>query len=86
MEALIASELYTESLSCLREIAVKVPNWSSKNLVERTSIEKLAHECGIDFDTLWRSRPNNRGGGGGDGGDNDDSNDGEYEEEIQEEI
>lgn len=79
LEALVASKNYTDALSCLRELAIKAPDWSLKGLVERPVIEKLARESHIDFESLWKSgrkRINIE----------DETTHSDYEEEIQEEV
>jgi intraflagellar transport protein 140 len=55
VEAQISSKQYPDALSSLRELALKQPDWSSKETVERSLIERLAFESGIEFNTLWNS-------------------------------
>lgn len=55
VEALVGSNQFSDALSALRELALKAPNWSSRGLVERSLIEKISHECGVDFDAMWNS-------------------------------
>lgn len=55
VEAQISSKQYSDALASLRELALKQPDWSSKETVERSLIERLAFECGIEFNTLWNS-------------------------------
>lgn len=87
MEALVNSELYSEALGCFREIATKVPDWGRRNLLEKPIVEKLAHECGLDFEQLWQSGNTLGGGGNKKGNDDDDDGVGEnFDEEIVEEI
>ena len=76
VEALVLSNQYSDALAALRELVAKVPDWSSRGLVEKRLIEKLAEECGIDFDSIWESGRRQR----------NEQEDGEYdvEEEIQE--
>lgn len=78
VEALVGSNQFSDALSALRELAVKAPDWSSRGLVERSLIEKLSHECGVDFDAMWNSgrRKYDRA--------DEDSEDNGVEEDIQE--
>lgn len=71
-------------MGCFRELNKKVPDWIYRNLIEKGLVEKLAHETGIEFDTLWQ-----------DGNSNEKksmdsvrkmTDDEEYYEEIQEEL
>lgn len=58
-------------------------DWSSKELVERSLVAKLAKECGIDFDAMWASGRKKRYVGNAD---TDDASTGFVEEEVQDDI
>lgn len=79
MEALIRSNQFSDGLSALRDLALKVNDWSSRGLVERPLIERLSLECGIDFDSIWNSGKRSNVA-------NNDNEDDPEEEEIQEEM
>lgn len=82
VEALIATNQYSDALSALRELAIKVSDWSARGLVERSLVARLAQECGIDFSAMWdsgRRRPGQMVNNGDENGDLD-------EDEIQEEM
>ncbi|KAJ6640265.1 Intraflagellar transport protein 140 like [Pseudolycoriella hygida] len=53
--SLIKMNQFSDALAYLRDLALKVSDWSSKELVERSLVAKLAKECGIDFDAMWAS-------------------------------
>ncbi|XP_037026669.1 intraflagellar transport protein 140 homolog [Bradysia coprophila] len=53
--SLIKMNQYSDALAYLRDLALKVSDWSSRELVERSLVAKLAKECGIDFDAMWAS-------------------------------
>lgn len=55
VEALIRSNQFSDGLSALRDLAQKAPDWSTRVLIEKQLIERLAQECGIDFDVIWNS-------------------------------
>lgn len=78
IEALIRTKQYSDALNCLREMSTKSSDWSYKGLLEKPLIEKLAHECGIEFSTLWNLGRQNVGSA--------EPSDETEEDEIREEI
>lgn len=73
-----------EALGGLKDLAQKIPDWSSRRLVERSTVERIAKECDTDFESLWNSGKRKihlSDDSRFDGGENDE----EYEE-IQEEV
>jgi intraflagellar transport protein 140 len=58
IEAQIALKQYSEAMGSLRDLATKQPDWSAREIVDRSLIEKLAFECGVDFNQLWNSGRN----------------------------
>lgn len=77
IEALIQNHQYDEALTSLKDLSSKSTDWSYKGLLEKPLIEKLAHECNVEFSELWNM------------GRQDVSNDidsTENEDDIQEEI
>lgn len=80
IQALVSSKLYIEANGALKELAIKDPSWSSRGLLEKSLIQKIAHECNLDFETIWNSGRKQHN--------NDDDMDGnhENEDEIQEEF
>lgn len=58
IEAQIALKHYSDAMASLRELSIKQPDWSSREIVDRSLIEKLAFECGVDFNQLWSSGRN----------------------------
>lgn len=77
IESLIRNRQYEEALGVLRQLSEKSNDWSYKGLLERPLIEKLAHECGVEFNTIWNM--------GRQAAYNDDDKS-ENDDEIQEEI
>lgn len=55
IEAQISLRQYDDGMSSLKELAVKQPDWSSREVIDRSLIEKLAKEVGVDFNQLWNS-------------------------------
>lgn len=53
VEALIRNRRYPEAMEALKEMSTKSTDWSYKGLLEKPLIEKLAHECGVEFSTIW---------------------------------
>ena len=51
----MSSKQYPEALQTLRELSLKQPDWSIREIVDRALIEKLSFETGVDFNTLWSS-------------------------------
>lgn len=78
VEALIRHRDYDEALNALKDLSTKSTDWSYKGLLERPLIEKLAHECNVEFISLWNL--------GRQDVSNDDDNRSENGDEIQEEI
>lgn len=58
IESQIALKQYSDAMASLRELTLKQPNWSSKEIIDRSLVEKLAVECGVDFNQLWNSGRN----------------------------
>lgn len=79
IEALIRTKQYTEALDYLRQLTAKSSDWSYKGLIEKPLIEKLAHECGIEFSVLWNLGRQSVPG-------NEQPSDDTGEDDIQEEI
>lgn len=78
IEALIRNRRYPEAMEALSDLSNKSTDWSYKGLLEKPLIEKLAHECGVEFSTIWNM-------GRQDVANDDDTSD-NNEDEIQEEI
>ncbi|CAO1309472.1 unnamed protein product [Diamesa hyperborea] len=55
VECQVSSKQYPEALQTLRELSLKQPDWSIREIVDRALIEKLSFETGVDFNTLWSS-------------------------------
>lgn len=53
VEAMIRAKQYSDALNVLRQLSTKSSDWSYRGLLEKPLIEKLAHECGIEFNMLW---------------------------------
>lgn len=58
VESQIALKQYSEAMMSLRELSAKQPDWSTREIIDRSLIERLAHECGVDFQQLWNSGRN----------------------------
>lgn len=75
IRALSYTKQYNEAAKALKELVMREPGWSSTGILEKSLVQKIAKECNLDFDTIWkpmhRSTENNA----------DDSDD---QEEIQE--
>jgi intraflagellar transport protein 140 len=80
VESLIATNQFSDAVVSLKELAKKAPDWTQQELIDRRSIERLAYESGVDFNTLW-SRPRVV-----ESIDNQSDNDDDDEDEIQEEV
>lgn len=78
IEALIRNRRYPEAMEALEELSSKSHDWSYKGLLEKPLIEKLAHESGVEFSTLW-----NMGRQDIVNGDDTSENDDEIQEEIE---
>lgn len=77
IEALIRNRRYTEAMDALKSLSSKSTDWSYKGLLEKPLIEKLAHECGVEFSTIWNMGRQDITNG---------SETSENDDEIQEEI
>lgn len=53
VEALIHKKQHQEALSYLRELILKTPDGEFRNLLDKSLIEKLSFDLGIDFDSIW---------------------------------
>lgn len=72
VNALVHQRQYAEALTALRELAFRATDWSSRGLVERKLVERLAEECRVDFTSVWESgRRAPVDATGSDGGDGD---------------
>lgn len=58
IESQIALKQYSDAMGSLRELSIKQPDWSTREIIDRSLIEKLAFECGVDFNQLWSSGRN----------------------------
>lgn len=81
IESQIALKHFSEAMSSLRELSLKQPDWSAREIVDKSLIEKLAFECGVDFNQLWSSGRNPLRKQ-----DSIDQSDDEEEEEIEENL
>lgn len=85
IESQISIKQYSEALVTLRELNQRQPDWGNREIIDRSLIEKLAHETGVDFNQLWNSGRNPlRKQASLDQTDDDD--DDEDEEEIEENL
>lgn len=55
VESQIALKQYSDAMASLRDLSLKQPDWSTREIIDRSLIEKLAFECGVDFNQLWSS-------------------------------
>ncbi|XP_055383288.1 intraflagellar transport protein 140 homolog [Condylostylus longicornis] len=55
VQALAYSKLYVEAVGALRELALKDPAWSSRGLLDKQLVQKIAKECDMDFEAIWAS-------------------------------
>lgn len=55
IEALIFTKQYSEALVKLRELNSQKPDWSARELIEKSLIERLAAEYGIEFSSIWNN-------------------------------
>lgn len=76
IEALIRNRQYSDAFDSLKDLSSKSTDWSYKGLLEKPLIEKLAHECNVEFNTIWNM---GRQDNGGDTSETDD----EIKEEIE---
>lgn len=78
IESQIRNRQYPDALAELKQLSNQSSDWSYKGLLERPLIEKLAHECGIEFSTIW-----NMGRQVESNGDDTSDNGDEIQEEIE---
>ncbi|XP_055845818.1 intraflagellar transport protein 140 homolog [Episyrphus balteatus] len=55
VKALANTKQYVEAVGALRELALKDSTWSSRGLIEKETVQKLADECNLDFNVIWES-------------------------------
>lgn len=55
VEALVRNSQFADGLKALRELAFGAADWSSRGLVDRSLVERLAAECRVDFASVWES-------------------------------
>lgn len=53
VEALIYKKQNQEALAYLRELILKTPDGEFRELLNKSLVEKLTSELGIDFDSIW---------------------------------
>lgn len=78
IESQISAKQFSDALATLRDLTNKQPDWGAREVIEKSMIERLAFELGIDFNTLWNSGKRTLT--------KQDSIDDETDEEIQEEV
>jgi intraflagellar transport protein 140 len=87
IEAQVSMRQFPDALATLKELAMKQPDWSSRELVDKSLIEKLAVESGIDSNTLWNSGRNPlKKQRSIDQSDDDEIDDDDEEDEIEENL
>ncbi|KNC28438.1 hypothetical protein FF38_06009 [Lucilia cuprina] len=76
VRALTYTKQYNEAAKALKELVMREPNWSSSGVLEKSLVQKIAHECNLDFDLIWKPM-NGSSSHNGEDSDND-------QEDIQE--
>lgn len=74
VESFIYKKQYQEALTYLRELILKTPDGEFRDLLDKSLIEKLSHELGIDFNSIWNVNLNRK------------ASEAAEEDEIQEEV
>lgn len=54
VRALTYTKQYNEAAKALKELAMREPNWSSSGVLEKSLVQKIAKECNLDFNTIWK--------------------------------
>lgn len=54
VRALTHAKQYNEAARVLKELAIREPGWSSMGILEKALIQKIANECNLDFNTMWK--------------------------------
>lgn len=58
IEAQIATRQYQDAMISIRELTAKEPGWASREVLDKSAVEKLSKETGADFNQLWNSGRN----------------------------
>ncbi|XP_073829627.1 intraflagellar transport protein 140 homolog [Musca autumnalis] len=74
IRALTNTKQYNEAAKALKELSVRDPGWCSSGILEKSLVQRIAKECNLDFDLIWKPTQSYAM-------DNDDDSD---QEEIQE--
>ncbi|XP_065366029.1 intraflagellar transport protein 140 homolog [Calliphora vicina] len=54
VRALTYTKQYNEAAKALKELVMREPNWSSSGVLEKSLVQKIANECNLDFNMIWK--------------------------------
>lgn len=54
VRALTYTKQYNEAAKALKELTLREPNWSATGILEKSLVQKIAKECNLDLNTVWK--------------------------------
>ncbi|TMW42572.1 hypothetical protein DOY81_012348 [Sarcophaga bullata] len=54
VRALTYTKQYNEAAKALKELTLREPGWSGTGILEKSLVQKIAKECNLDFNTIWK--------------------------------
>ncbi|KAM7350819.1 intraflagellar transport protein rempA [Cochliomyia hominivorax] len=54
VRALTYTKQYNEAAKALKELTMREPNWSSSGVLDKSLVQKIAKECNLDLNTIWK--------------------------------
>ena len=54
VRALTYTKQYNEAAKALKELTLREPGWSATGILEKSLVQRIAKECNLDFNTIWK--------------------------------
>lgn len=55
VRALTYTKQFNEAAKALKELSLRDPGWSSSGVLDKTIVQRIAKECNLDFDSIWKT-------------------------------
>lgn len=54
VRALTYTKQYNEAAKALKELSIRDPAWCSSGVLEKSLVQRIAKECNLDFELIWK--------------------------------
>ncbi|XP_013113218.2 intraflagellar transport protein 140 homolog [Stomoxys calcitrans] len=54
VRALTYTKQYNEAAKALKELSLRDPGWCSSGVLDKSLVQRIAKECNLDFDLIWK--------------------------------